>query len=522
MLIAVLCMGCNGLHFRQAAVVGAVADTKEKATRVSVSFEVWDGDQQLTGLPLSAFTVYEDGQAATSESLNDSKRSEVRVPVVLLLDTSYSMYQANAVAGLKQAAKRFTEDLTKNGFEVDVFRFATTIEAVDAIDAIPETFDDEGGERWTSLYAAVSRGFTHRGEGIVVIFSDGADNYSANHQIAGLHEVENEVLPPARGGTGAQRVVHTIAFGNFAQERDKTGIPAMEALERLSANGTIHHAVDAGALDTVFQDVAARIRNVYVFEYLSPNLDGTHTLRIEVSANGATATTVQLTYSADGRLASPSASDESLIDLLLSTLAACEGAGDVACAAADAVRERIGDACREGKEVYCGFLEGESKARQELRASSNLSPAELQATMSACIGTPKGEACAKLNQFFSSRSAAEHAALVASDSAARDAIDDGCRHNMARLCDILWSVERPAKIGVRIAVDSLAVEEVLPGSPAETAGLKPGDVIVAIDGAPPPDAGTDRIGALRGPYGSKVVVTIERGGKRSDITIARE
>jgi len=74
-------IACVGLHFRKASVLSSQKDAKQEATRVRVTFEVWDGAEQLTGLSKEAFTVYEDGQPATSESLSDAARDEIRMPV---------------------------------------------------------------------------------------------------------------------------------------------------------------------------------------------------------------------------------------------------------------------------------------------------------------------------------------------------------------------------------------------------------------------------------------------------------
>ena len=68
------------------------------------------------------------------------------------------------------------------------------------------------------------------------------------------------------------------------------------------------------------------------------------------------------------------------------------------------------------------------------------------------------------------------------------------------------------------------VTSVVPGSPAEAAGLKAGDVITAVDGKStvgvPPDQLVDMV---RGDEGSQVVVTVQRPstGEQLDFTITR-
>ncbi|MFN8524630.1 MAG: S41 family peptidase [Chloroflexota bacterium] len=65
-------------------------------------------------------------------------------------------------------------------------------------------------------------------------------------------------------------------------------------------------------------------------------------------------------------------------------------------------------------------------------------------------------------------------------------------------------------IGVRVTTD-LVVIEVSAGGPAESAGIRPGDQIVAVDGTPvtTQSGGTERI---RGPVGTPVELTLRRGG----------
>jgi len=294
--VCTLSAGCNDLHIRKASITSAKPNKAKDAMQVSLTFQVWQGDAQLNGLGKDAFTVYEDGQPATSESLNDAKPDEVKLPVILLLDTSYSMYMAKAVGNLKAAAQQFTMTLKDKGYDVSVFRFANKIEPVKEISSISEDFDPETGERFTSLYAAVEKGFAHRSDAVIVVFSDGADNYSQNHGVTTIAEIEKDVLAAEDGGSGQQRVVHAIAFGDFQNERDKQGIPAFEGLQRLALNGSFSAADKSGALERVFQDVASRIRNFYTFEYISPNLSGVHTIEIEVKTGGDAARSKPMSF----------------------------------------------------------------------------------------------------------------------------------------------------------------------------------------------------------------------------------
>lgn len=70
--------------------------------------------------------------------------------------------------------------------------------------------------------------------------------------------------------------------------------------------------------------------------------------------------------------------------------------------------------------------------------------------------------------------------------------------------------------------DGLRVVEVYDGTPARRAGLKPADVIVAVEGRPlkgvKQRTATDRI---KGPPGTEVTITVSRDGKRRDYTLTR-
>jgi carboxyl-terminal processing protease len=80
-------------------------------------------------------------------------------------------------------------------------------------------------------------------------------------------------------------------------------------------------------------------------------------------------------------------------------------------------------------------------------------------------------------------------------------------------------------IGVRVSGDSSAVTiaSVIPGTPAEEAGLRRGDTIVAVDGTSTSGETVDQVVArVRGPEGEKVTLTIQRAGSATfDVTITR-
>jgi len=69
----------------------------------------------------------------------------------------------------------------------------------------------------------------------------------------------------------------------------------------------------------------------------------------------------------------------------------------------------------------------------------------------------------------------------------------------------------------------LVVVSPISGSPADKAGLQPGDVVVAVDGKSVNGSTIqDQITKVRGPSGSQVKLTIKRGTRTFDLTITRQ
>ncbi|MCE2652751.1 MAG: S41 family peptidase [Planctomycetaceae bacterium] len=62
----------------------------------------------------------------------------------------------------------------------------------------------------------------------------------------------------------------------------------------------------------------------------------------------------------------------------------------------------------------------------------------------------------------------------------------------------------------------VTIDQIIKGGPAEKAGLKPGDVIQAVDGAP-----LGNVAMLRGEEGSKVVLEVKRGDEVFNIEVTR-
>lgn len=78
-------------------------------------------------------------------------------------------------------------------------------------------------------------------------------------------------------------------------------------------------------------------------------------------------------------------------------------------------------------------------------------------------------------------------------------------------------------IGARFRRPSTVVLEVFDGSPAERAGLRKGDRVIAVDGASIADASTENaISRIRGPRGSTVELTIVRQGQEQPVQLTVE
>jgi carboxyl-terminal processing protease len=84
-----------------------------------------------------------------------------------------------------------------------------------------------------------------------------------------------------------------------------------------------------------------------------------------------------------------------------------------------------------------------------------------------------------------------------------------------------------AGIGVEVQVQPDGMIKVIApidDTPAARAGIKSGDVIIAVDGKPVSGDNDDSQGPLRGPVGSKVTLTLQRAGvaKPFDVSLQRE
>ncbi len=72
-----------------------------------------------------------------------------------------------------------------------------------------------------------------------------------------------------------------------------------------------------------------------------------------------------------------------------------------------------------------------------------------------------------------------------------------------------------------VKVDGAAVGQVLPGKPAERAGLRTGDRVVAVDGTPV-SQWEDLVARIQSNLGRKMVLTVNRGGQTLNLSVTPE
>jgi carboxyl-terminal processing protease len=79
-------------------------------------------------------------------------------------------------------------------------------------------------------------------------------------------------------------------------------------------------------------------------------------------------------------------------------------------------------------------------------------------------------------------------------------------------------------IGIHIVMlsEGVKIDSVIPGSPAEEIGLKPGDIIISADGQSLAGLSSDQaVNLLRGAEGSTVQITVKQGSGTEDLKVTR-
>ena len=77
-------------------------------------------------------------------------------------------------------------------------------------------------------------------------------------------------------------------------------------------------------------------------------------------------------------------------------------------------------------------------------------------------------------------------------------------------------------VTVRYENEKITIIRLVPDAPAIEAGMKVGDILVAVDGTPVSEAGYEAsVNSIRGEEGTQVTLTLERDGELIDITATR-
>lgn len=320
--VPLLLGACQTLEFEDARLVDTAYDPGVRATRVVVRFQLIDS----AGLPVSdlepgSFTARENGVRAGEEAMPQLHRELHPLDVVLLLDRSSSVYQTGLISDIKSSARSLISGLSEHPCTVHLYAFARTVTPLESLTDLPDE-SNETEEHWTSLYHAVSEALDRHPGGILVVLTDGADNYSHNLGAPTLEQLAERIRED-------KRIVHAIGFGNIETQQDRAGVSAPGALRTLARYGSYvppaarlndaagsspepaegqpaeasaerSDAPTSGAIDDLVAQVARRIPATYTYEFYSPNLAGEHTLRIEAEWNGVRGTSPPIVYRGAG------------------------------------------------------------------------------------------------------------------------------------------------------------------------------------------------------------------------------
>lgn len=235
-----------------------------------------EADSGKPAPPLSAehFAFAEDGVKLGTEALYEVSRAK-DLQVVLVLDMSQSIVEADALEDVRAGARALFDTLPREA-EVALVGFSTEYELLtpftDDADQVHSVLDDlapRSGRagQFTNLWGAVdfATGLfntqTDAGK-VMVVFTDGRDNV-AEARLAEAIDAAAEV--------GAS----TFAIG-LGADFDESG------LTRLAGPGHVSSTRDAGALVTMFRDIATQIGERLTVTYVTPKASGKHTLEVSI------------------------------------------------------------------------------------------------------------------------------------------------------------------------------------------------------------------------------------------------
>ncbi len=261
-------------------------DAEKEGTRIGLTFLVSD----LEGKPVNGlkagrngnFKVFIDGVEETSfETLTDKSISRPPVGITLVLDTSYSMEDQEALGRMKSAAEKFVSKLTSSSspFNFEYYQFATHVQKIENLKAINTK---KAFGQFTSLYSALKIAIEAHPQNIVLLFSDGADNKSPDNAEAAVESVNviEQLIEKHK------TVIHTVKLG-IEESNDSKGIDNKEILKRASKNGSLRYVASADELVRAFEDVASKVAYPYYFEYLCPRTKpGSYRIMLQIDRKG--------------------------------------------------------------------------------------------------------------------------------------------------------------------------------------------------------------------------------------------
>ena len=250
---------------------------------VVLNVSVFDAQGRVVhDLPMSAFTVYEDG---VKQAITSFRQEDVPISLGLIIDSSASMTNkrdlvASAAVAMVKASNPEDEVFIINFNEHAVLarEFTNNIgELENALHGI-----DSKGE--TAMRDALLLGIEHlrhharRDKKVLVVVTDGEDNSSSETQ---AHLVE----------TAQKNSVIIYAIGLLSAEEPQSAARARKQLEELTeqTGGRAWFPNDVSAISSITPEIAHEIRNQYILAYTPSNLatDGTYRrIRVEVNVPG--------------------------------------------------------------------------------------------------------------------------------------------------------------------------------------------------------------------------------------------
>ena len=247
-------------------------DHVAKAPRGRMTFRVLDtAGSMISGLTKSNFFFFENAVAADLETFDNITSTE-RLAVSLVIDTSRSITDAGAEDTMTSSAGSLESSVNA---DFRYYQFASQVSELDDLSALQFSATD----RFTSLYDAVWQAIEDDRDRILVLFSDGRDNYSDRSLEDALRLI-------------AERKVRAFAVALAS--------PRSDTLERLASYGGVAYAPTVSDLPAAFLEIARRLNSIYTVSYWSPSRDDAHEIAFRVEQDGNRSQTLIARFCIDG------------------------------------------------------------------------------------------------------------------------------------------------------------------------------------------------------------------------------